>query len=454
MEQRLANTWRMTVNEKKFIETDLLSDLRIDGRRPFDYRNLTIRFGRDDGSSEVQLGQTHVMGFVTSQLVQPYRDRPNEGTLAIYTEFSPMADPSFEAGRPAESAVELGRIIDRGLRESRAVDTESLCVVAGKWVWSLRIDLHILDNGGNLVDAANIAALASLLTFRRPECTLGGEDGQEVIIHAPEAREALPLTVHHLPIAITFAFIGDENTVVIDPSHFEEAVMGGRMTATLNANGDICAVQKAGGEGVIQSVIMQCLRIASVKAVDITRKIEDAVKSNNTERALRKIKRHPPSAVVDVIKAGQKGADNLLKENMEKPKQEIEDTSVSQSDDMDIETRSSNQDESKPRIDKETSFIGGPSSWDPYSKGVNVDELKASLASRVAASPPKKMDTVPPVEPHVTVMDPPLTSTNAAPSSEENTGAGQQMNKEKTLKDAVKPKHKRKKKTSANTDAS
>ena len=46
MEHRGANAWRMTVNEKKFIETALLSDLRVDGRRPFDYRRLTIKFGR------------------------------------------------------------------------------------------------------------------------------------------------------------------------------------------------------------------------------------------------------------------------------------------------------------------------------------------------------------------------------------------------------------------------
>jgi len=71
---------------------------------------------REDGSSEVQLGETHVLGYVTAQLVQPYRDRPNEGTLAIFTEFSPMADPAFEPGRPGESAIELGRVIDRGLR--------------------------------------------------------------------------------------------------------------------------------------------------------------------------------------------------------------------------------------------------------------------------------------------------------------------------------------------------
>lgn len=40
----------------------------------------------------------------------------------------------------------------------------------------------------NLVDAANIAALAALSTFRRPECSLSGDDGQEVIVHPPEVR--------------------------------------------------------------------------------------------------------------------------------------------------------------------------------------------------------------------------------------------------------------------------
>lgn len=281
------------MNEKKFIENALQSDLRVDGRRPFDYRELQIMFGREDGSSEVHLGQTQVMGFVTSELVQPYRDRPNEGFLSVYTEFSPMADPSFEIGRPGEAAIELGRIVDRGLRESRAVDTESLAVVSGKFVWSIRIDLHILDNGGNLIDAANIAAVAALLTFRRPECSLGGDNGQEVIVHLPEVKEPISLIIHHLPIAVTFAFFNEDAMVAIDPTHLEEAVMGGRMTATLNTNGDVCAIQKSGGVGVMQSVIMQCLRIAFVKAADITTKIKKAVDSYNTERALRKIKRHP-----------------------------------------------------------------------------------------------------------------------------------------------------------------
>ncbi|KAM7497140.1 hypothetical protein LguiA_021554 [Lonicera macranthoides] len=452
MEQRFGNTLRMTVNEKKFIETALLSDLRVDGRSPFDYRRITIKFGSEDGSSEVQLGQTHVMGFVTSQLVQPYRDRPNEGTLSIYTEFSPMADPSFEAGRPGESAVELGRIIDRGLRESRAVDTESLCVSAGKIVWSIRIDLHILDNGGNLVDAANIAALAALSTFRRPECTLGGEDGQEVIVHPPEVREPLPLIIHHLPIAVTFAFLGKENTMVIDPTHYEEAVMGGRMTATLNTSGEVCAIQKAGGEGVLPSVILQCLRIASVKAADVTSKIKNAVESYDTERTLRKIKRHTLSTAIDVNEHVLKGADYLSEHQMERLKLVSEECSVSQSNDMETETQSCEQDETKRRDSSATNFVGGPSCWDPYSKGIDFDALKASLASRGSAEVPSKKEKPNKIEakqrPSLEDIINPSSSSSSSSSSfpsqlsAETSGA-------KTLKDAIKPKHKRKKNNSS-----
>ncbi|KAL5567090.1 hypothetical protein UlMin_030254 [Ulmus minor] len=446
MEQRLANTWRLTANEKKFIETALLSDLRIDGRRPFDYRNIIIKFGKEDGSAEVQLGQTHVMGFVTAQLVQPYRDRPNEGSLAIFTEFSPMADPSFEPGRPSQAAIELGRVVDRGLRESRAVDTESLCVLSGKLIWAVRIDLHILDNGGNLVDAANIAALAALLTFRRPECSLGGENGQEVIVHPPEEREPLPLIVHHLPIAVTFAFFNSENSVLIDPTYHEEAVMGGRMTTTLNANGDVCSIQKAGGEGVLQSVIMQCLRIASVKAGDITEKIKKAVDSYNTERALRKIKRHPSTVPMDVDK---KGTSEVSSHHSDRLKPMSEQSIPNQHENVQDETKPFEQRQINKGNKDSKNFIGGPSSWDPYSKGADPDFLKATLASRGTSTASKKQeddsrDEKASHEANQEELPEAVVNQESLPTKA--TQAAPQTKGEKTLKDAVKPKNKRKKK--------
>ncbi|XP_022679332.1 exosome complex component RRP45A isoform X3 [Setaria italica] len=356
--------WRPTVNERAFIERSLESDLRVDGRHSFDFRTLKITFGREDGSSEVQLGETHVLGYVTAQLVQPYRDRPNEGTLAIFTEFSPMADPVFEPGRPGESAIELGRVIDRGLRESRAVDMESLCVVAGKHVWSVRVDLHILDNGGNLIDAANIAALAALSTFRRPECTTGGDDGQQVIVHDPEARDPIPLTIHHMPIAVTFAYFGEGNIVVVDPTYKEEAVMGGRMTATINSNGDICSIQKAGGEGVMSSVVMQCLRIASVKAADITSKIKKAVDSYTTEKALKKVKRLPTSLpqkinVTDVTME-DKGDGELETQTVKTPS-DVQEISKGDEDHRNIKGNSPLTGDRIAKHKQTSTFIGGPS---------------------------------------------------------------------------------------------
>ncbi|XP_038699416.1 exosome complex component RRP45A-like isoform X2 [Tripterygium wilfordii] len=456
---RLANMWRLAVNEKKFIETALLSDLRIDGRGPFECRKLSIDFGREDGSSEVQLGQTRVMGFVSSQLVQPYQDRPNEGSLLIFTEFSPMADPSFELGRPVESAVELGRVIDRGLRESRAVDTESLCVLAGKLVWAVRVDLLILDNGGNLVDAANIAALAALLTFRLSACTLGGEDGREVIVHPPEVKEPVPLMIHHLPIAVTFAFLSSES-MVIDPTHQEEAVMGGRMTATLNASGDICAIQKAGGEGVLQSVIMQCLRIASKNASLITKKINEAVEKYNNERALRRIKRHPASVG---LHATGDGAHFGLYQNLSAVKKE--DIEISR---LHLERLNplSEQNSTSPCVGGETKSselsgttrkdIGamnsfrGPSSWDPYSKGVNPVFLKASLSSRGSSILNEKRSDLKGEEmSRDSKQEQSLEDTVPVSSVIDASRTEQPTNVQKTLKDAVKPKNKRRKEASS-----
>ncbi|KAK8690186.1 hypothetical protein V6N13_088887 [Hibiscus sabdariffa] len=205
-------------------------------------------------------------------------------------------------------------------RESRAVDTESLCIVAGKLVWAIQIDIHILDNGGNLMDAANIAALAALMTFRRPECSLGGEDGQEVIIYPLE---------------------------VIDPTHIEKAVMVGRMIATINANGDICAIQKAEGEGVDQRVIMQCLQLAITKATDITKQIKAAVETYNSKRALQKIK-HEPTCVATNVKEGQdqtldnEGISELVGKYMERSKLISRESYASQNinDEVEVEPKS------------------------------------------------------------------------------------------------------------------
>lgn len=454
MEQRLANTWHMTTNEKKFIETALLKDIRVDGRQPFDYRQMTIKFGRDDGSSEVQLGETHVIGYVSGQLVKPYRDRSNEGTLSIFVEFSPMADPSFEPGRPGELAIELGRVIDRGLRESRAVDMESLCIVAGKSVWAIRVDLHILDNGGNLIDAANIAALAALLSYRRPECTLGGENGQDVVIHDTEVREPLPLIIHHVPVAVTFAFFNEGDSMVIDPTYKEEAIMGTRMTATLNSNGDICAVQKGGGDGVSSIMIMQCLRLAALKAVDITKKIKNAVDSHSTERALLKVKRQTllvaPEITVPESDMKDNQADHFVKYQVQNFNEQSRRTYDTGSDDIPRETILHKKNSNFIRKEAHA-FIGGSSNWDPYTRGISTNLVRGAQLFPGSSEVDQKQETRT-VQMQIESSSEETIKTIASSSGfSGSSGNIQHMKSPKSLKDSVKPKRGNKNRSSSSS---
>jgi exosome complex RNA-binding protein Rrp42 (RNase PH superfamily) len=53
----------------------------------------------------------------------------------------------------------LCRLLERSIRESDAIDTESLCIISGEKVWCIRCDVRVLDYGGNLPDACSLAVV-------------------------------------------------------------------------------------------------------------------------------------------------------------------------------------------------------------------------------------------------------------------------------------------------------
>lgn len=121
------------------------------------------------------MGGTKVLAQTSCSVAAPYPDRPTEGHVRYNVELSPMASPAFETGRPSSLQTTLTRTLEQSLRESRALDTESLCIAAGEKVWSLRVDVTVLDHEGNLADAVVLAATASLVHFRRPYVSVAGE---------------------------------------------------------------------------------------------------------------------------------------------------------------------------------------------------------------------------------------------------------------------------------------
>ncbi|CAM9342529.1 unnamed protein product, partial [Choristocarpus tenellus] len=158
-------------NDKEFILKSLGSGRRGDGRKLPDMRLLRLGFARAESqsSAEVQLGRTRVLAVVTGEVVPPFPDRPTEGFLYFNVELGPMASASMgEVSRNSPLAVEIARVIETSVRDSQALDTEALCILGGEKVWQLRCDVHILDHGGNLIDASTLATMAALRHFRRP----------------------------------------------------------------------------------------------------------------------------------------------------------------------------------------------------------------------------------------------------------------------------------------------
>ena len=151
---------------KKKRITQLISEgKRLDGRGKLDYRDIRVEkgiIGTAEGSAMVCLGQTEVVVGIKIGLNAPYPDTPDEGILAVNAELVPLASPTFEPGPPDERAIELARVVDRGIRSSGAVDLKKLCIIPGRRVYILFLDIYVLNHDGNLIDASALAALAAL----------------------------------------------------------------------------------------------------------------------------------------------------------------------------------------------------------------------------------------------------------------------------------------------------
>lgn len=250
--------------KKKRITELLASGKRVDGREPNQYREIQVESGvieRAEGSARVHLGKTEVLVGVKIDTGAPFPDVPDKGVLTVNAELVPLGSPDFEPGPPGEDAVELARVVDRGIRESKAIDLENLCVEPGKKVFIVFIDVYVLNHDGNLIDASALAALAALLNTKMFKYDI--EDGE--IVKKPGYT---PLPVINYPIAVTFAKIGDK--LLLDTGLDEEQVMDARLTMTLDKNGNICAIQKGGGSGYFtKEEILEAAKIALEKTEEL-----------------------------------------------------------------------------------------------------------------------------------------------------------------------------------------
>ena len=253
----------MNENLRSHIIELFKSDLRLDGRKLTEYRKpITIETGvtkTAEGSARVKIGETEVLVGVKVELGTPYPDVPDAGTIIVGAEFLPLSNPNFESGPPGIEAIELARVVDRGIRESKALDFKKLCIKKGEKVWLLLIDICTINVAGNLLDASSLGVLAALRDMKFPKVV------DDQIDYAEKTNDKLELT--DSPIAVTVIKIGDK--FLVDPTSEEEQALDARLTATTLEDGTLCALQKGGTTPLTEEEIGKMMDLASEKGKEL-----------------------------------------------------------------------------------------------------------------------------------------------------------------------------------------
>ena len=155
--------------------------------------------------------------------------------------------------------------MDRGIRESKAIDTSKLVIEPGKKVFVVFVDVYVLNHDGNLIDASALAAVAALLNTKMPNYEV--KDGE---VKIKTGYTPLPMKNH--PITVTIAKVNDK--LIVDPGLEEEQIMDARFSMAFNDDGNICAIQKGGSGYFTPKQITEAAKLAKEKVAELRKKME------------------------------------------------------------------------------------------------------------------------------------------------------------------------------------
>ncbi len=243
------------------------SNTRLDGRKFTEYRPLKVETGftnTAEGSARVILGKTEVLAGVKMEIMEPYPDTQDEGSIMVGAELLPLSNPEFELGPPGIQAIELARVVDRGIRESKCIDFKGLCVKEGEQAWMIVIDICPINDAGNLLDASALAAVAAIKAAKFPKF-----DGKKIDY---KEKTSKGIELGDLPVSITVIKIGDK--YLVDPDSDEEKAVDARLTVASLSDGTLCAMQKGGDYPLTAEDIEKMIELGIEKGKELRRLIK------------------------------------------------------------------------------------------------------------------------------------------------------------------------------------
>eukprot|EP01053_Blabericola_migrator_P003195 Blabericola_migrator_1__3194@NODE_193_length_11571_cov_33_434805_g166_i0_p7_GENE_NODE_193_length_11571_cov_33_434805_g166_i0NODE_193_length_11571_cov_33_434805_g166_i0_p7_ORF_typecomplete_len295_score63_32RNase_PH/PF01138_21/6e14RNase_PH/PF01138_21/1_2e03RNase_PH_C/PF03725_15/3_3e07_NODE_193_length_11571_cov_33_434805_g166_i027873671 len=264
-----------------FIKAALQDGVRASGRKQTERRPVSVEFGPQVGQCLVKFGTTVALSTVEAKVVMPSPDRPSEGIVQVYTQVSQLSQVESErmSGQP------ISTLIERLIKGSRVIEPESLCILSGRRVWQLKVNLNLIVHHGNAIDACSLAAIGSLIHFRKQEVVVKGTD---IVVYSREDMEPTPLPLLHHPVMISTAVVdlataesAEPNVIfLIDPDRREELAATTTLNIACNSAGDVCLINKAGGTLVSAELLLEHVELVKTQARELAQLLTEALNAD------------------------------------------------------------------------------------------------------------------------------------------------------------------------------
>ncbi|RLJ02794.1 MAG: hypothetical protein DRP10_00245 [Candidatus Aenigmatarchaeota archaeon] len=244
---------------------ELIRDLiskgeRISSRKLLEYRKITSdvnKIKKANGSCYLSIGETKVIVGVKFGLMEPYSDTPDEGGLVVSVNYTPIVWKDM----PSNADIEISRVLDRSIRESKMLDLKEFCISPGNQSFQIFIDCYVLSYDGNLLDALNLAAVKALMNTNMP-----------ILKEGKITNSDKKINIKTVPVIVTISKINDKYLVDLDRLEEESADFSVSISY-LNEN-TICAMQKTGIEGIGMKEISKIFEIGAEKQKELRRILE------------------------------------------------------------------------------------------------------------------------------------------------------------------------------------
>ncbi|KAG2432872.1 hypothetical protein HXX76_008604 [Chlamydomonas incerta] len=310
----------------QYYQRFLAEGVRPDGRPIGRARAVTIGAGTittADGSALVKVGRTTVLAGVRLEIMRPDETAPAAGALVLNVEMAPFSSADYRPGRAPDhvsavveklssallgsaaapgagaAAGTAGAAPERGGGGGGAVQLGSLCIAEGKAAWRALLDVYVLDADGCVLDAALLAAVATLRDTRIP-AVRNTREGQYYAARgasapaAEEGKEAgggggrkggkageaglvegAPTAVGlgRLPLALTCCLYGKH--VLVDPTADEERLAECGVTVVVDSAGQLQGLYKAGGRVLADTAtLVRCTEAARLRHRELSAMLE------------------------------------------------------------------------------------------------------------------------------------------------------------------------------------